>query len=597
MDRKRVLLMAGLAFLTQVASANGPRITWVQPAANEGRTYERVDMEFTVDGDFSNPFDARQVAVDLVIEHEAGETIRIPGFYYRDYKRFLTSSSEFLVPAGDPVWKARFAPPREGNYQYWLEATDRQGTSRSAVMTFAATKGNNPGFVRVAADGAGFVFDDGSPYFPVGINLAHPHDDSGTYAYDLYLKAMGEANLNWTRLWMAPPWRSTAVALEWTDKQFPSEYGRMGLGRYSLQAAWRIDHFVDTAAEFGIYVMLCFGDERELEATTEPSRAFWPANPYNKANGGPLLTPNEFFTNKEARAAYKNRLRYIVGRWGYSTNVIWEFWNEINHPKVWGNTWAAKRGGVTRWHQEMAEYLRDIDPYRHLISTSFVGGAGEPQIWLLPEMDFTQVHTYNLTPDATQVVLNLAARHREQYQKPVLISEIGTGGTSRFAPQGGPEEVAIHNALWASVFSEAAGAPIWWYWREIHRNGYYDHYAILTRFLEDVPAYQFAPVKAEVTPSEGVLALAAVGPVSTAVWVHNREHNWTNVENAKTAIPVCDVRVSIPNVQAGLYEVTQLDPWTGRYTAPKQVRVDSVLALEVGQLERDVAFKALRLGD
>lgn len=38
----------------------------------------------------------------------------------------------------------------------------------------------------------------------------------------------------------------------------------------------------------------------------------------------------DFFTNERARADYKQRLRYLVARYGYSTSIFaWEFFNEV----------------------------------------------------------------------------------------------------------------------------------------------------------------------------------------------------------------------------------------------------------------------------
>lgn len=44
----------------------------------------------------------------------------------------------------------------------------------------------------------------------------------------------------------------------------------------------------------------------------------------------------DFFTNAEAIADYKNRLRYLVARYAYSTSVFaWEFFNEVyKEPQI-----------------------------------------------------------------------------------------------------------------------------------------------------------------------------------------------------------------------------------------------------------------------
>ena len=71
----------------------------------------------------------------------------------------------------------------------------------------------------------------------------------------------------------------------------------------------------------------------------------WYLSYYNVANGGFLSKPQglllyirfslwlfipDFFTDERAKADYRNRLRYLVARYGYSTSVFaWEFFNEV----------------------------------------------------------------------------------------------------------------------------------------------------------------------------------------------------------------------------------------------------------------------------
>ncbi len=84
-------------------------------------------------------------------------------------------------------------------------------------------------------------------------------------------------------------------------------------------------------------------------------------------NGGPAATPKDFFTNAESKAMYKNRLRYLIARWGYSPAIAaWEFFNEIDnavftptpHDSV-----LIEHQVITQWHDEMSTYLKNNDPY------------------------------------------------------------------------------------------------------------------------------------------------------------------------------------------------------------------------------------------
>lgn len=83
---------------------------------------------------------------------------------------------------------------------------------------------------------------------------------------------------------------------------------------------------------------------------------FWEQSYYNKQNGGILNHPqgwalilfvivalklflvvcclnvSDFFIDEQAKLDYKNRLRYLVARYSYSTSVFaWEYFNEVCH--------------------------------------------------------------------------------------------------------------------------------------------------------------------------------------------------------------------------------------------------------------------------
>jgi len=128
---------------------------------------------------------------------------------------------------------------------------------------------------------------------------------------------------NYTRIWMIH-WN---IALEWSGGEYP------GLGHYHLGKAKWFDEILELAEKYGIYIMLCLESFNNLRIS-QPYPAY-DSNPYAKENGGMLQKPEQFFTNPEARRLFKQRLRYLVARYSYSTNILcWEFWNEFKEE--WG---------------------------------------------------------------------------------------------------------------------------------------------------------------------------------------------------------------------------------------------------------------------
>lgn len=89
-----------------------------------------------------------------------------------------------------------------------------------------------------------------------------------------------------------------------------------------------MDKVLELAEQKGIYIMLTFINHGQFSTKVNPQ---WNENPWNKKNGGILTKPEEFFTNTEAKKQFKKIIRYIIARWGYSTNIMsWELFNEVS---------------------------------------------------------------------------------------------------------------------------------------------------------------------------------------------------------------------------------------------------------------------------
>src|SRR5208283_3753927 len=110
---------------------------------------------------------------------------------------------------------------------------------------------------------------DGKPFIPLGQNVGWP-EESGAEGYALWLKNMAQAGANAGRLWFVHYFGGTA--LEWSPSSRNSGYA--GVGKYSFEAAERVDRIFSAAAQNGIFLMPCFfsfGDQNWD----------WKENPYN----------------------------------------------------------------------------------------------------------------------------------------------------------------------------------------------------------------------------------------------------------------------------------------------------------------------------
>jgi hypothetical protein len=571
-------------------------VIWLFDPPGQAGQYELVELEFTLRKVYDNPYDADEVGVDLIITDGNEKMMAIPCFFTEEYVHDEDEGKWTLT--GKSSWKARYTPDKPGDYNYHIRINDIDGTIRSQYRQLSITSRQHKGFIRNYTSNY-LLFEDGSPFFANSFNLCIPPRDK-PFDYEYFFKKWKENRMNYTRLWLAPPWGKYAFALEWTDGQFPTQKGKLGLKRYNQEVAARLDNFMQTAEQYNIYVMLCLGDERELETgifrdeELPHNRPFWHANPYNRENGGPAASPLEFFILEEAKALYKNRLRYLIARWGYSTNmIIWEFWNEIDHPK-WCQDWTFVKHTVANWHKEMGEYIRKNDPYNHLISTSFSHDNNQPLIWNLPEMDVVQAHNYggskNLARGSLEMTLELKMAFPD---KPMFISEYGTDFHG-YTHEGGAEEVGIHNAIWATALSGATGIAQWWWWNTIDENNLYFHYNNLGIFVENIPWLDCKSL--EVISNMPEMLTVGIGtPDKAWVWVHNTYNNWDNAKYETLIKELTGIHITLKDFSAGKYKITEFDTYSGEYFPAGDISFESSPEIVINRLVKDKAYYILRI--
>ncbi|MDW8105573.1 MAG: DUF5060 domain-containing protein [Armatimonadota bacterium] len=458
-------------------SDNRPlRLLAVTPNRKQVERYDLIEFRLSLQATYDNAFDPEQISVEGIFNTPAGNQIRVPGFFYRAYTRRLEGREERLSPAGDADWRIRFAPTQAGRYQMVVTVRDRTGkTVRSQPVAFQCVPSDRPGFVRVSKeDKRYFVFDNGQPYVAIGANVCWA-GSRGTYDYDDWLPRYAQAGGNYFRLWLAPAW--TTFALERVDE--PRE--RYGVGKIDLANAWRLDYVLELARRLGMYVMLCIDSFNELRKQQYGGFPYWEQTPQNAANGGPLKEPIEFWTHPQMLRAYRNKLRYLVARYGWCTNVLsWQFWNEVD---IVGPD-AYNLELITRWHREMAEYLRSIDPWKHLITTSYADSNGREGIDRLPQIEYTTTHNYGSRD--TSAALTSFHRRKEAYGKPHYVGEFGAGAMGE-DPRVDPTGIALHSGIWSTLLDGAAGtAMLWWWDNHIHPNDLYYHFAALSRFIRGV---------------------------------------------------------------------------------------------------------------
>lgn len=565
-----LLLLLGLP----VGAAEG-RLSLRLPGAPP-EVFERVEIIVEGMPDAGNPFDPDSVTLDLEVRAPSGKPLRLPGFFQRDFERRLDSDREVLTALGDGGWRFRWLPLEPGPHTLAAAVTvDGQpaarGEGRIEVMA-----GKRRGLIRVEPrEQRHFQFEDGTPLFLNGL-CACWHGKRGTYDYDDWLAAYQQAGMNYVRLWMWPE----AFGIEWD---------RGDRLQYRLDNAWRLDRVLVEAERRGVVVMLCLDYHGIFEVKPDfwNSNNFWPRHPYNAANGGPCQTQNEFFTSAAARSLYEKRLRYLVARYAAFPNLLaWEFFNEIDNEYAY-----VRHPDVVAWHRDLGQHLRALDPYRHLISSSFTGGSERPDLFALPEMDFAQYHSYNEKHPAGMTAAK-TARFRAQYRKPFFVSEYGTDWKG-WKPDTDPHLRALHQAIWSGAFTGAAGTGMTWWWEHIHGANLYRHWSALAAFLAGTGIGRPELVPARFGENPGpVIPFGLASRTEALVWLLDRACDWPDGAAEASPKPVAGARVTLTGVDDGAWSVEWWDTLTGKRVAEQgAAAAGGALTLVAPEFQADIAAR------
>lgn len=477
---KIILLLIGIF---PVMSQAQPVILSLSLENNTVEQNGKFQANINLDAEYDNPFDYDQVRVYCTFTGPNNEQAEVDGFYMEDY---LLNANGSLVPDGEG-FKVRFSPASVGTWSYQVSAKDSNGVTAQQPGTFQVVASSNPlakGFVKTGNTNY-LELDNGEQYIPIGENICwennNPYQD-----YKKWLDSLTNNGGNFFRLWHAH-W---GLGIEWKNNW----NGFGGLMDYQQANCRYQDWLFDYCQQRGIYVMLCLQHHGPVSTQVNPN---WNDSPYNTANGGPCQSTAQFFSDEEAKHITKNRYRYIIARWGYSQSIMaWELFNEVE----WTDNFPSVRQDVMLWHGEMAAYLKSIDPYQHLVTTSFAKEENDPLIWGMTDIDFTQTHHYTGAANLERVLAGSVTDYLEEYEKPTLTGEFGNGQSSTL-PSVDPDGIHIHNSMWGSLMAGGLGTAMSWWWDiYIHPQDLYYHFSPIREVVDRVP---FA--KSNMEPGDGIV--------------------------------------------------------------------------------------------
>ena len=484
-----------------------------------------------------NPFLEWEIKVEAEFMHpNLDSSIIIDAFYFEEY----VGKMKFPLPnPGDgkcysnteygtlgryekqdtPLsFRARFAPPLTGEWSCILRVILPDNSQEMDSFSFNVIDSENKGYIHVGKNKR-FLAHGTHSFMPVGCNMGWPQTriefdpffakkneiKPGGFLGEQYrpnhvlprvyksyrniMDNMADNGANYFRMIMYP----SATDIEWEE-----------LGNYSdrLSIAQEMDSILMKAEERDLFIQwnmqihYCF----QMSEHAYWSRWTWD----NEVNGQRFCYTKipgiekdiDFFSNEIAKKYYKQRIRYIYSRWGYSTNVgVFSLFSEISNV----GTRKADNSGFYRegenwkiyrdWQVEMAEYIKTMYLGRcHILTGSYAGTIHPDDDTYHSEfMDVAGINVYDfgkpsfsgdfwnkfvagsflndVCDEEASYMLTCIDEEKKYYTKPLIFSETGPLEVENGCKKNHTE---TNRSMWQSVFSGLAGALSWdgWYFTD-----------------------------------------------------------------------------------------------------------------------------------
>lgn len=431
-----------------------------------GYLYEKYEIKFNINADYDNPFDPDDIAVDCIVTYPSGRTAILPAFYMQEMQYSLAQNTTLMTynknsykSVSDPHWCARFSLDEVGDYSFSIKIVTKSGINQTSLAKkFEILSSKAPGYIDISENNSSYFIDTatGQLFYGSGSNIAWVRSEFTTnpehLKYEYFLEQARNAGTTLTRVWLCH-W----AWLEWTPKEgSTSTYSYAGLGYYNQCISSALDNIMSMCEDYGIRLILTLDDNNEHMTSSDPediSYGGWEYNPYNSANGGPVDNVADYFGNTDVRKYYKNRLRYIIARWGYSSSLMsLNLWNDETQPN----------DDIVNYLDELNKYTDELtENYRPLLfGSNYRYDANEI-------LDYT-----------TQDI------NSSDFTKPSVTQECYYSKKPTYFKS------TLRNTIWNDFFDSSASTMVWDH-DAVDNNNAWDVFTNFLKFVKGVPLHKY----------------------------------------------------------------------------------------------------------
>lgn len=554
---------------------------WFEPNDSPNRVgkFKRLEIGFKIPKHFTeevntflssgksgiNPFDPDQIDFRVILTDPKGAKSTRYAFFYQPFIEDL-AKDVFSEDATDYPWRFRFAPPITGEWTVEIEVVilGKEIIVKSA-MKFECVESNHKGTLLVSstqknADRWLKFSNSNEPFFAITNNISNGgfcgYVPSQSEAHLKGLEQLAEVEGNFTRIELG----GQSALPDW-----PVYNNYKG----KLDEMFAFDKMVDLCEDKNIYFTL-FRHHVEVLDGGNPGQPNWDGvswyeNSYRQ--GFNLDSLETYFTDPTILKWQNKTLRYIFSRWGYSANMAFYSYSEVDrwYSKIFedeeqqkvtgrkeikdGGTLSEKDaiGMLAKWIEDQQLYIRkDLNSsmlFCHSYAVVSKLEYDKEFNGFFKLSDVVGLHNYGDIKD-----INYKKRYDqieqcwEQFKKPVIMEEMGVNKVPILCCTG----IEYHNNIWSTAMMGDFGTGMDWWWdRGVHDFGYHRDLKNIQMFFlgEDLIKGVFEPQKWDDVSSFNLndfavkrrllenYALKSNDNERVLGWIHNASYYWRNLAN------------------------------------------------------------------
>lgn len=431
----------------------------------------------------------------------------------------------------------RYTPDMVGDYK--LDIVLNQKTIKTIDLHVDPSE--EKGYISVSEkDSEYFEYDDGTPFFAVGINMVYPtsykHTNGTEFGLSEEIKYIGikqyerwfcecaKNGVNLVRLWLGSDYFSPD-----TEQ----------IGVFKPESFAKIDEIFNLAHRYNIKLKLTLEQFRYFKYEKKDDFIFnlFSKRLYNGETRCKNVT--EWLSNPIWNNAWLLKVKELAKRYAGDTALFAiEFWNETN-------CLATDFKKVISWNKKMLPKVKKLFPEHFVINSlgsldcdNVTNNYYKTFCW--EDSDFTQFHRYldqgALYSDCNEHIIDVVKggfKLLQDIKRPLLLAETGAVNDCHSGPfryySSDDRGIIFADCVYTPLFLKSCGCGNIWHWdqRYVESKNLYKMFKPLSELIKDVDFTNENFNSVDLSDND-IFLLLLEGQATTLGYIRNKNDSWMN---------------------------------------------------------------------